>query len=325
VKGAWRGRRAAVPLACAAAAALLTAAALPELPPAGRAAAAAAGAFAAAALALLAWSPRRMAARIGAWGVVVVLVLLLAAAAVRLAEERIPIADGEQLQALLERNRSAAVWIYAAVCFLQPIALPLPEALTVMTGSAALGAFTAFAAGFAGTMLGVMAMFALARYGGMKLAARLVKPEQLDRYHRYVARHELPILVALFVIPVLPDEIVCVGAGVSGVSVRRFMLVAALAKLATSFSLAYSVQLGAWLSVSPAQMLLAVGTVAVAAVLLPRILRFLRTGMAGSGRGKGAGKAADVWPAADRPAADVFRSGEAGRTEGRESSPAGGD
>lgn len=274
-----------------------------------------------------AWSPRRMTARVGAWGAVMVLVLLFAAAATRLAEAQFPIADGEQLQALLERNRSAAVWIYTVVCFLQPIALPLPEALTVMTGSAVLGAFTAFAAGFAGTMLGVMAMFAIARYGGMKLAARLVKPEQLDRYHRYVAKHELPILVALFVIPVLPDEIVCVGAGVSGVSVRRFVLVAALAKLATSFSLAYSVQLGAWLSISPAQMLLAVGVVAVAAVLLPRIVRFWRAGMARGGCGKGAGQADEVWPKADRPApaADVFRGGEPGRIEGRESSPAGGD
>jgi len=282
VKGAWQGRKAAFPVAFAAAGALLAPAALPEeAPQAGRAASAVAGAAAAAALALLAASPRRAVSRIGAWGAFLCLALLLGAAAFRLAEALAPLADGGRLQELLEQNRSAAIWIYAALCFLQPIALPLPEALTVMAGSAVLGAFTAFIAGFAGTMLGVTAMFALARYGGMKVAAKLVKPQQMERYHRFVSRHEWPILVALFVIPVLPDEIVCVGAGISGVAIRRFLAVAVLSKLATSSSLAYSVELGALLSISPAQLLLAVGAVALAALLLPRIARLLRPGGTG--------------------------------------------
>jgi len=279
VKGAWQGRRTAIPVAFAAAGALLAPVALPEeAPQTGRAAAAVAGAAVAAALALLAASPRRAVSRPGAWGAFLCLALLLGAAAFRLAEELAPLMDGGRLQAMLEQNRSAALWIYAALCFLQPIALPLPEALTVMAGSTVLGAFPAFIAGFAGTMLGIAAMFALARYGGMKVAARLVKPQQLQRYHRFVSRHEWPILVALFVIPVLPDEIVCVGAGISGVAIRRFLTVAALSKLATSSSLAYSVELGALLSVSPSQLLLAVGAVALAALLLPRAARLLSPG-----------------------------------------------
>ncbi|OUN00063.1 MAG: hypothetical protein BAA02_02560 [Paenibacillaceae bacterium ZCTH02-B3] len=282
MKGAWQGRRAALPLAFAAAGALLAPAALPEeAPQAGRAASSVAGAFVAAALVLLAASPRRTVSRIGAWGAFLCLGLLLGAAAFRLAEALAPLFDGGRLQAMLEQNRSAALWIYAAVCFLQPIALPLPEALTVMAGSAVLGAFPAFVAGFAGTMLGVLAMFALARYGGMKVAVKLVKPQQLERYHRFVSRHEWPILVALFVIPVLPDEIVCVGAGISGVAIRRFLTVAVLSKLATSSSFAYSVELGDLLSVSPAQLLLAVGSVAFAAVFLPRIARLLRSARSG--------------------------------------------
>jgi len=286
-------------MAFAAAGALLAPVALPEeAPQAGRVASAFAGAAVAAALALLAVSPRRAVSRIGVWGSFLCLALLLGAAAIRLAAALAPLAEDGRLQAMLEQNRSAALWIYAALCFLQPIALPLPEALTVMAGSAVLGAFPAFIVGFAGTMLGVAAMFALARYGGMKAAAKLVKPQQLQRYHRFVSRHEWPILVALFVIPVLPDEIICVGAGISGVAVRRFLTVAVLSKLATSSSLAYSVELGALLSISPAQLLLAVGAVALAALLLPRAARLLRPGgMGGSAAAEGRAREGNGEPA----------------------------
>ncbi|OXS60478.1 hypothetical protein B1A99_08630 [Cohnella sp. CIP 111063] len=171
------------------------------------------------------------------------------------------------MEKLLQEHQSAAQWIYIAICFAQPILLPIPEAVTVVAGSTILGASQAFLLGFAGTMLGVATMFYLARIGGTRLVSRLVKAEQLERYHRFVRRNESFIMGLLFVIPVLPDEIVCVGAGVSGVTPRKFLLIAGISKLATSFLLAYSVQVAEWLSMSPSQVTIAL-SIAIGVMLL---------------------------------------------------------
>ena len=221
-------------------------------------------------------------ARAGAWVSVVYLAALALTAVLWWSREWLP-ADAQELQELLERHRASAVWIYFAACFLQPIALPLPEALTVMAGSAVLGAFAAFVAGFVGTTLGIFSMFTLVRFGGRRLVARLATPEQLERYYRFVARNEVLILVVLFVIPVLPDEVICVGAGLSGVSAGRFALIAALAKLLTSFTLAYSIELGEWLSLRPTDILLIVGAIALAAVAYPHVKRLVRRGREAGG------------------------------------------
>ncbi|MBN3555841.1 VTT domain-containing protein [Fictibacillus nanhaiensis] len=151
--------------------------------------------------------------------------------------------DNKGLETILNEKMELAKLIYFSVCYAQPIILPVPEIVTVVAGSAALGPFTAFILGFMGAVLGIFTMFYLSRIFGMKMVHRLVNEKQLDQYHRFVKKNETWILILLFIVPVLPDEIICVGAGVSGVKVKRFVLIAVLAKLLTTFSLAYSLRL----------------------------------------------------------------------------------
>ncbi|MET3728083.1 putative membrane protein YdjX (TVP38/TMEM64 family) [Fictibacillus halophilus] len=151
--------------------------------------------------------------------------------------------DNKGLETILNENMELAKLIYFAVCYAQPIILPVPEIVTVVAGSAALGSFTAFILGFTGAVLGILTMFYLSRTYGMKVVERLVNEKQLEQYHRFVQRNEMWIMVLLFIVPVLPDEIICVGAGISGVKAKRFMIIAVLSKVVTTFSLAYSLRL----------------------------------------------------------------------------------
>ncbi|KZE63981.1 hypothetical protein AWM68_12785 [Fictibacillus phosphorivorans] len=151
--------------------------------------------------------------------------------------------DNKGLESILNENIELAKFIYFMVCFAQPIILPVPEMVTVVAGSAALGSLSAFILGFLGAVLGILTMFYLSRTFGMKVVQRLVNEKQLEQYHRSVRKNEMWILGLLFIIPVLPDEIICVGAGISGVKANRFITIALLSKLVTTFSLAYSLQL----------------------------------------------------------------------------------
>ncbi|WP_068606033.1 TVP38/TMEM64 family protein [Paenibacillus swuensis] len=151
------------------------------------------------------------------------------------------ITDAYGMEALFRDHLPLAKWIYFLLCVAQPIILPLPELVTVVAASTVFGPLPAFIIGFIGTYIGILIMFTAARIGGLKLIHKLIELKKLERYHRYVAKNELLIMTLLFIIPVLPDEIICVGAGVSGVSPKRFMAVAAVSKLVTSFVLSYIV------------------------------------------------------------------------------------
>ncbi len=50
-------------------------------------------------------------------------------------------------------------------------------------------------------------------------------------------------IALIFVLPILPDEVICVGAGVAGINTYKFISVAAVSKIITSVSLSYSLQL----------------------------------------------------------------------------------
>lgn len=148
-----------------------------------------------------------------------------------------------EVEILLRQNMSTAKFMFFAICFIQPIFLPVPEAVTIIAGSSVFGALNAFILGFLGTLLGIIAMFYLSRIGGIKIIRKLVKDDSLEQYHQYVKKNEIFILAVLFIIPVLPDEIISAGAGLSGVSIKRFLIIASISKIITSFVLSYSIEL----------------------------------------------------------------------------------
>ncbi|MFE5429993.1 TVP38/TMEM64 family protein [Peribacillus simplex] len=170
--------------------------------------------------------------------------------------------DGIGIGSVLGGNPLLSKLLFLLICFLQPIILPLPEALTVPAGSAVFGSFTATYLSFFGTISGIAVMFLIARSGGQKLALRLVKEKHLQSYQKYMQKNETAILFLLFVIPILPDEIICLGSGISGVSFSRFILIASLSKLMTASSLSYSVELAKALSMTGQELISAVSLAA---------------------------------------------------------------
>lgn len=58
--------------------------------------------------------------------------------------------------------------IYFLICFFQPIFLPIPEIVTIMSASEILGPFKAFIIAFLGTVIGIIVMYSIARIAGEK-------------------------------------------------------------------------------------------------------------------------------------------------------------
>lgn len=169
--------------------------------------------------------------------------------------------DAYGFERMLREYEAEGKFIFFLVCFLQPILLPLPEAVTLPAGSAVFGPAAAAFLGFTGTLSGIIVMFLTARIGGLKLVSRFIKERHLIKYQKYMEKNENTILMLLFIIPILPDEIICVGAGMGGVSFKKFLGIASISKMATSLLLAYSLSLANALSLSGSQLLLVVSVV----------------------------------------------------------------
>lgn len=133
--------------------------------------------------------------------------------------------------------------IYFFICFLQPIMLPFPEPVTIMAGSLVLGRFNGAIIGFLGTTLGIITMYFISKYIGNKFLLRFIKKDSLDKFNNYIIKNETLILLLLFVFPLLPDEVICIGSGIAKLNPYKFIFIALLSKLITTFTISYSIKL----------------------------------------------------------------------------------
>lgn len=143
--------------------------------------------------------------------------------------------------------------IYFLITFIQPILLFTPEMVTITGGSLALGSLRAFIIGYLGILSGTVTMYFIGRYAHQIIEKRLGN-ESLDKYTRLVEKNGDIIIGLLFILPILPDNIICAGAGVSKVSFKNFFFIAAVAKLITTFVYAYSTELANILPVTELQL-----------------------------------------------------------------------
>lgn len=141
---------------------------------------------------------------------------------------------------ILESYGNKAIFIYFIVSFLQPIILPLPEPVTIIAGSSVLGMFNGAFFGFLGTLLGIITMYFFVRVTGTKFIDKFINNQYIERFNKYIKRNELIVVLFLFILPILPDEAICIGAGLTNINPYKFISIATIAKLLTSFSLSYS-------------------------------------------------------------------------------------
>ncbi|MDO4540434.1 MAG: VTT domain-containing protein [Syntrophomonadaceae bacterium] len=176
--------------------------------------------------------------KIGIWLIVLTALLLLLRSALA---EVMALGREYGFEYVLEMYEEQAVLAFFTICFLQPIAIPVPEAVTIVAGSAVLGAPIAFMTGYCGTVLGILTMFFLTKIFGYYLFAQQANSPRMAQYSRYVDKYGHWVLMVLFIVPILPDEIICVGAGLSDMAVKKYVLMAVICKAVSSFILAYSI------------------------------------------------------------------------------------
>ncbi|MDO5292940.1 MAG: VTT domain-containing protein [bacterium] len=134
--------------------------------------------------------------------------------------------------------------LYFIVCLLQPICLPVPELVTVVWGMQTLGAVPSFIIGVIGMVLGVSIMYHMSNKVSKVMIEKFHYKNGLELFQHYVNRYDILFVGLLFVVPILPDEIIGLGAPLAGISYPKFLLVAIISKAVSIGMVSFSEQIG---------------------------------------------------------------------------------
>lgn len=130
--------------------------------------------------------------------------------------------DIDSLLELIRRYDSYAVLIFVAVQFAQVTILPLPATLTTIAGFTVFGVGETLLYSSAAIIAGSMVAFAAGRTFGVRLAVWLCGAKSVAKYRQLLKGRETLLLYAMFLLPIFPDDLLCVIAGLGSMSYRSF-------------------------------------------------------------------------------------------------------
>lgn len=116
------------------------------------------------------------------------------------------------------------------VQLLSVILAPIPSNITAAAGGVLFGTWPAFLLTFGAVVAGSLLVFWLARVLGRDFADRLVSRRLSEKYQD-VLRTKAPVfLVLAFLFPFFPDDMLCILAGLTKLSFRRFAVIVLLTR-----------------------------------------------------------------------------------------------
>lgn len=176
--------------------------------------------------------------------------------------------SAESIQAYIERS---VPWSHLAFFFLQfvsTIVAPIPSNVTALAGGILFGAVPAFLLTFAAVVLGSFLVFSLARALGQDKVSRFVGRKLSGRYLEVIRRKRDSFLFMAFLFPFFPDDILCILAGLTEISRKRFL---ALCLLARPWGLMVSCAVGGSALTFPLWAMILLGAAGVAVFVLAMI------------------------------------------------------
>lgn len=130
--------------------------------------------------------------------------------------------------------RAAGAWgplVIMALTIGQTIVAPIPGQAVHFVSAYIFGFWPGMLYSWIGQVLGAALAMLLARYAGRPLVERLVSPQLLARVDRAVAGRGVSFFFLFFLIPGLPDDVLCFVAGLTPLPLRVLIVLSAVARI----------------------------------------------------------------------------------------------
>lgn len=141
-------------------------------------------------------------------------------------------------------------FLYIVACFLQPICWPLPEMATIILGAESFGSVQAFIIGYIFILLGIAFLYKFTFKLSEKYLKKFQKGKKFKRFQNFVKKNEILTTGILFVLPILPDEVICISSAIIGIKFKMFFTVAIFAKFISIGMYAFSSEVSLYFGIN---------------------------------------------------------------------------
>lgn len=131
----------------------------------------------------------------------------------------------EAMQAYIQRFAPYSHLCFFLVQLLSVVLAPIPSNITALVGGVMFGTWISFFLTFTAVLLGSVVVFVLARNLGQSFVSRVVGERVSAKYLDVIHAKTDVFLVLAFLFPFFPDDLLCILAGLTSISLRRFFFI----------------------------------------------------------------------------------------------------
>lgn len=140
------------------------------------------------------------------------------------------ISSEAELEAYIARWEPWSQLAFFGVQLISVILAPIPSNITAAVGGVLFGTLQSFLITWVAVVLGSMAVFLLARGLGQRFVRNFVGKKVSDKYLDLIRRKRDTFLLLAFLFPFFPDDVLCILAGLTDVSWKRFLVLTLVAR-----------------------------------------------------------------------------------------------
>lgn len=139
-------------------------------------------------------------------------------------------ADQESLRAYIQRFAPYSHLFFFLLQFLSVVLAPIPSNITALAGGVLFGTWVSFFLTFAAVACASLLVFQLARWLGREFVTRVVGERVSAKYLDVIHAKTDTFLILAFLFPFFPDDLLCILAGLTAISLRRFLIIVLLTR-----------------------------------------------------------------------------------------------
>lgn len=132
--------------------------------------------------------------------------------------------------------------VYILLQVVQVLFLPVPILFSVLTGLRLFGLFGTILYVFIGVFCGSVIAFLIGRKWGNKGVSWLVGAEKLNSWQAKLRGKDSILLAAMFLLPFFPDDLLCLLAGLSTITLSRFLLMMSCTRAISVIGICLSIE-----------------------------------------------------------------------------------
>lgn len=138
----------------------------------------------------------------------------------------------EKMKLFLEKSGYFAPILFVIIQIVQVVIPIIPGGISQGVGVLIFGPLWGFIYNYVGIVLGSIIVFFISRKYGMPLIKKMFRKELIDKYIGWInngKKFEIFFAIAIF-LPVSPDDFLCYLAGVTDISIKKYISIILLLK-----------------------------------------------------------------------------------------------